>query len=71
MKKSDGGWYSILIVKLSKMDNEVQEARARLAARFSAGTQLGGKGKPLSHSFARTDLIDACRNPTQDQEGRD
>jgi hypothetical protein len=27
------------------MDQEVLEARARLAARFANGTQLGGKGK--------------------------
>lgn len=34
------------------MDQEVKEARARLAARYEAPTQLGGKGKsahfPLS-----------------------
>lgn len=41
--------YSLTILsKLSKMDKEVQDARAKLAARYSTGTQLGGKGKPLS-----------------------
>lgn len=53
------------------MDNAVQEARAKLAARYGSGTQLGAKGKPLSYSFALIYLTEYCRNPAQDQEGRD
>ena len=33
------------IIKSLKMDQEVAEARARLAARYGAPTQIGGKGK--------------------------
>jgi hypothetical protein len=33
------------IIKSLKMDQEVLEARARLAARYGAPTQIGGKGK--------------------------
>ena len=38
------------------MDNEVAEARARLAARFGKSTQLGSKGTYTAHisSFFRT-----------------
>lgn len=33
------------------MDNEVAEARARLAARFGKGSQMGGKGTLDSHIY--------------------
>ena len=34
------------------MDQEVQDARDKLAARFSNATQIGGKGKSLLHLHA-------------------
>ena len=60
------------------MDQEVQEARAKLAAKYGKGTQLGGKGK-LSisislfllnhHSLAHAKLfVCYCRNHEKSQE---
>ena len=37
------------------MDQEVQDARAKLAAKFGKSTQLGGKGKFFGQ-FIHTDL---------------
>ena len=65
--------YSLTILsKLSKMDQEVQDARARLAARYASGTQLGGKGKPLSlPSSAACLLMWMVRHPASHQKGGD
>lgn len=38
------------------METEIQEARAKLAARF-ANTQIGGKGKPSTLGYFRLDYI--------------
>jgi hypothetical protein len=52
------------------MDQSVQEARAKLAARYSNGTQIGGKGKPLTPPTIDQLLTDLfCRHPKKNQEG--
>ena len=38
--------FNILILNLNKkMDQEIIDARAKLASRFANATQIGGKGK--------------------------
>ena len=52
------------------MDQSVLEARARLAARYTNGTQIGGKGKPLTPPTVDRLLTDsAFRHPKKNQEG--
>ena len=53
------------------MDQEVQDARARLAAKFGKPTQIGGKGRLhlLSLSGLRLNLGHVCRYSEKDEEG--
>ena len=56
------------------MDQEVLDARAKLAAKYQNSTQLGGKGKPLSQPFrgCAFELMRlCCRYPKKNQEGGD
>lgn len=55
------------------MDQEVADARARLAARYGTPTQIGGKGKSAhspSHVIEGHALFALIRYSKKNQEGR-